>query len=48
MANIIETGAYLMLWAGGFIAVHTLTSPFFNQMQDFIGGSGTGNNGLNG
>lgn len=37
--------ANLSMWAIGFIAVSTLTSPFWNQVQGFISGQKNGNGG---
>ena len=35
----------LSIWAVGFIAVGTLTAPFWKQVEHFIGGQTGGNNG---
>lgn len=36
------------LWAISFIAVRSLTMPFWNSVEGFIGGAGNGNTGSGG
>jgi hypothetical protein len=39
--------ANLSAWAAAYIAVGTITYPFWMQVQGFISGQGNGNNGGN-
>jgi len=43
--GIIVGLGMLSMWAIGFIAVKTLTQPFWNQVENFIGGQQPGNGG---
>ncbi len=37
--DIFKTGAYMILWAVGFVAVKSLTDNTMGKVQGFIGGS---------
>jgi hypothetical protein len=38
----------MTIWAVAYIATRSLTQPFWNQVENFIAGTATGNNGGNG
>ena len=37
--NALKTGAYMLLWAVGFVAVKSLTDNTMMKVQGFIGGT---------